>query len=100
MRDGLPRTSPKTNEMGVINLDSESGPGTHWVAYGKKGGVCTYFDSFGDLKPPSEFLDYMSGFARIKYNYDNLQPFNSIICGHLCLYFLCNYNKNNFNKRK
>ena len=31
-RDALPLKMLK-NEVGIINLDSQIGPGTHWVAY-------------------------------------------------------------------
>ena len=36
MRDSLPGViCPK--ECGIVNLDSSSGDGTHWVAYGRMG---------------------------------------------------------------
>lgn len=65
-----------------------SGRGTHWVAYKKNYNNVTYFDSFGDLRPPQEVIKYFDG-CKIKYNYVREQNFNTIICGHLCLKFLC-----------
>lgn len=49
MRDSLPRTLPRKYESGIVNLDSTKGPGTHWVAYKKRGNNVKYFDSFGNL---------------------------------------------------
>ena len=56
-RDALPIKILK-NEVGIINLDSQIGPGTHWVAYrnGKNG--AEYFDSFG-LIMPNEVMKYL-----------------------------------------
>lgn len=88
MRDRLPKTKPWINECGIINLDSDSGVGTHWVAYYKKHDYKEYFDSFGDLKPPIEFITYLK--PTIEYNYKNKQKFNTFNCGHLCLKFLLN----------
>ena len=87
MRNALPYDGPKLNEAAVINLDDKSGPGTHWVAYRKKGKDVTYFDSFGNLKPPKELIKYL-GVDKIKYNYKNYQKYDSFNCGHLCLQFL------------
>lgn len=91
MRDQLP-TKPLKNECGIMNLDSIIGSGTHWVAYWKKGELVIYFDSFGNLTPPIEFVNYMNKFE-IFYNREKYQDFNSINCGHLCLKFLFEMNK-------
>ena len=37
----------KLNEYGILNLDSSSGDGTHWVMWFKKGKDKFYFDSYG-----------------------------------------------------
>lgn len=88
MRDGLPSRCNKY-ECGVINLDSESGLGTHWVSYYKNDKVCHYYDSFGDLQPPREFIKYIGkDDCKIYFNYNRDQKFNAVICGHLCLKFL------------
>lgn len=89
MRDTLPR-KPKINESGIINLDEYAGSGTHWVAYKKTGNKVIYFDSFGNLKPPREFVKYMKK-CKLYFNYDRYQNFNTVNCGHLALTFL--YNK-------
>lgn len=92
MRNQLPKRC-RTRECGVINLDNEDGPGTHWVGYYKKNNnECYYFDSFGDLQPFKEFIDYIGAGSNnrctIFYNYKRRQAFNTIICGHLCLKIL------------
>lgn len=89
MRNDLPKQCNK-HECGVINLDDKDGPGTHWVGYYKKDNNCYYFDSYGDLQPFKEFIDYVGGADKCKifYNYKRRQAFNTVVCGHLCLKFL------------
>ena len=57
LRDTLPKKS-KLNECGILNLDSSSDDGTHWVTWFKKGKEKFYFDSYG-VQPPSELIDYL-----------------------------------------
>ena len=86
MRNSLPTDGPKINESAILNLDDVRGRGTHWVAYCKIGKNVNYFDSFGNLKPPKDLLNYL-GVDNIKYNYETYQAFDSFNCGHLCLKF-------------
>lgn len=87
MRNSLPKRCNK-KECGVINLDDINGPGTHWVSYYKHDKTCFYFDSFGDLQPFHEFVNYVGRNCTIHFNYKQYQKFDTIICGHLCLKFL------------
>lgn len=92
MRDKLPKRIKK-NESGIVNLDDNHGKGTHWIAYTKKGKNIVYFDSYGNLRPPSELISYFYSDTNknsIKYNYENLQNYNQTNCGQLCLKFLYN----------
>lgn len=88
MRDTLPRR-PKRTECGVVNLDTNAGPGTHWVAYKKCGSQVVYFDSFGNLNPPKELVRYFKN-CKVQFNYDQYQSYNTYNCGHLVLSFLLN----------
>lgn len=92
MRDTLPKSGAHSNECGIMNLDMEAGPGTHWVAYKKSGTNVIYFDSYGNLRPPLELIEYLqhNSPCHLMYNHENLQSFNAINCGHLCLRFLYN----------
>ena len=65
MRDSLPVGKPHINETAVINLDSSTGVGTHWVCYKKRGAKVDYFDSFGDLRPPLELVRYLGPTVQI-----------------------------------
>lgn len=91
MRDALPKR-PRKIECGIVNLDSSDGTGTHWVAYYKNNNQKEYFDSFGNLPPPQEIIHYL-GNTNLRYNYEQLQNFNTYNCGHLCLKFLYSFNK-------
>ncbi|KAJ8969746.1 hypothetical protein NQ317_009580 [Molorchus minor] len=75
MRDCLP-SKPRRYESAILNLDSEEGPGTHWVAYKKTGDSILYFDSFGSLKPPIELVRYFNPY-KIRYNPDSYQTYNT-----------------------
>ena len=80
--------STKT-KCGIVNLDDKSGIGTHWVAYHKQNPIVSYFDSFGNLHPPKDLVKYLNA-KTIKCNYNKYQNFDTFVCGHLCLKFLCN----------
>lgn len=86
MRNSLP-ARPWTNEAGILNLDDIDGPGTHWTAYRKIGKKVIYFDSFGNIPPPKELIDYLTN-CRIKYVRDSFQNFGQSNCGPLCIKFL------------
>lgn len=88
MRDELPK-KPFKKECGIINLDSSQNGGTHWVAYTKSNNYVEYFDSYGNLKPPTEIVKYLG--PNILYNYDNEQKSHPYNCGHLCIKFLNSY---------
>ena len=90
MRNKLPKII-RESESGIINLDDNSGQGTHWTAYVKKKKRIIYFDSFGNLRPPIELIKYFFSDGsknKILYNHDSYQSYNSKNCGQLCLEFL------------
>lgn len=91
MRNGLPKKIHK-NECGIINLDSQEGSGTHWTAYHKKGNQVSYYDSYGNLRPPFEAVKYFNSneSSIIRYNHYAYQFYNMYNCGHLCIEFLYN----------
>lgn len=88
MRDSLPKTGPWKNESAIVNLDSKESAGTHWCCYRKRNKETLYFDSFGNLSPPSDIMKYL-GDGIIKYNHERFQKL-SYNCGQLCLHFLIN----------
>lgn len=94
MRDNLPKENPWKNECMVVNHDSNKNDGTHWTCFAKKNRSVYYFDSFGKLPPPLEVIEYLGSDCNIYYNSFQYQDFETFICGHLCLRFLCQfYNK-------
>lgn len=89
MRTTLPTGGVRRNESGIVNLDNAVGSGTHWVAYAKRGDRAVYFDSFGNLRPPSELVQYLkNGVTLIEYNRTPYQRYDQSNCGQLCLQFL------------
>ena len=91
MKDQLPKKIHK-QESGIINMDDSDGCGTNWTAYKKHGYYINYFDSFGNLSPPIQLVEYFNsnGLCNIMYNHDPYQSYDSVNCGHLCLSFLYN----------
>ena len=75
----------KLSECGILNLDSSSGDGTHWVMWFKKAKDKFYFDSFG-VQPPCELIAYLK--SPIYYNGERVQQNGEVFCGHLCLFAL------------
>ena len=75
-----------------VNLNTSSEPGRHWVCYFKNGLTRIYFDSYGQITP-IEIQNYLKrrkgrGIGVIQRNTDIVQPVNTNICGHLCLFVL------------
>lgn len=94
MRDALP-AKPKLKECAILNLDSSAMSGTHWVAYAKNNNICEYYDSYGNLKPPIELVNYFKkSKCKIFYNFTNHQSFYTSNCGQLCIRFLQQFWKN------
>ena len=93
MCDKLPKSPPRRNECGIINLDTSKGLGTHWIAYRKVGPIVHYYDSFG-VPPPCEVQRYFIN-SVILFNCEQEQKFDQVICGHLCLKFLVENNNKN-----
>lgn len=76
-RDSIPKTLRK--KFYVINLDKQTGPGTHWVLLFNINSP-KYFDSFG--APPIEEIK-----IPVTSNRYRVQAMNSQNCGLYCIYF-------------
>ena len=86
-RDNLPRKI-KGKEVGIINLDSQIGTGTHWACYRNVNKYVEYFDSFG-LNRPNDVVKYLSTSGKpIVYSGDEIQERDSVLCGYWDLYYL------------
>ena len=93
MRDVLPKTVRKI-ECGIMNLNTSSQKGLHWVCWYKSHKKRIYFDSFGQhvryeleryLKTPQEFKNKKLVLER---NVQGVQYINTSECGTLCLFVL------------
>lgn len=96
MRDELKNIKPNKIESGVLNLDTSENQGTHWTCWIKNNNLILYFDSFG-LVPPLEIINFFKksdDYKGVYYNNTIVQPDNTVICGHLCLYIINNKPRN------
>ena len=93
MRDMLPQY-PFNVENGIINFNTSSQPGSHWICYHRNKNERIYFDLYGQiahveiqryLKTGSK-LDH--GKEVIQRNTDIVQAVSTPVCSHLCLYVL------------
>ena len=88
MKDSLPSKIGR-KECGIVNLQNQIEPGSHWVCYVKNGRLKIYFDSYG-LDPPVEIKKYL-GRTVLVSNFQ-IQNFGTSICGELCLFILYKLN--------
>ena len=94
MRDTLSRQTPHSVECGIVNLNTSSQSGSHWICYYRNKSNRIYFYSFGQITPVEiqRYLKTGTEFARgrevIQRNTDIVQAANTRVCGHLCLFVL------------
>ena len=84
--DALPKKIKK--EYGIVNLDDNQGPGTHWVCYRNLDSFVEYFDPFGLIMPHEIYHYLLSSRKKLIYYQDELQNRDSVLCGYWCLYYL------------
>lgn len=75
------------NECGILHLNKSNQPGSHWVAYLKKGPINYYFGSYG-VQPHLEIIDYLK--SPIYYSTEQIKKTDQIVCAHFCRYVLKN----------
>ena len=94
MKDTLPAEHPYTVECSIVNFNTHSQPGSHWVCYYRNKDQRIYFDSYGQITPVEvqRYLktgpEFQRGEEVIQRNTDIVQAPNTVVCGHLCLYVL------------
>ena len=81
LREILPKNA-KLNEFGILNLDSSSDDGTHWVMWFKNGKDKFYFDSYG-MQPSSELIAYLK--SPIFYNRERVQQNGEVLRSFMSL---------------
>ena len=90
-RDDLPRLAElrDSGKPFVLNLDSERGPGTHWVAARLLGSVGFYADPFGTALGgyPPKSLELLNSPHRWVTNPKQWQPLSSQACGYYAARF-------------
>lgn len=85
--DTLPPKIKK--ECGIVNLDDNQGPGTHWICYRNlENDFVEYFDPFGLIMPHEVYHYLITSRKKLIYSQDELQNRDSVLCGYWCLYYL------------
>ena len=87
-QDDLPKKI--TSGSYIINLDSKTGPGTHWVGayYGPKQEYAVYVDPFGGIPPPLVEKFLKTGSKRVIYFTLQAQDLESTSCGYHVIWYL------------
>jgi len=85
---------PLDYECGVVNLNTHTESGSHWICYFKNSTKRYFFDSFGRA-PPIELIkylktreEYLQQLPIIHRSAIIVQKDNTDECGALCLYVL------------
>lgn len=75
----------------IINTQTSNLPGQHWIGVTVYRNIAYVYDSFG-LPPPALLVTQLRqrGVNNIYYNRQQIQPYNTTICGHLTLQHLRN----------
>lgn len=68
----------------IVNLDRQTGDGTHWCAFVVTPSVRLYFDSFG-FQAPEQLHEKLGKYS---YNCKKIQSLNSDSCGWFCIAML------------
>ena len=93
MRDTLPQY-PFNVESDIVNLNTSSQHGSHWVCNYRSKNERVYFDLYEQITPVGiqRYLKTGSEFDRgkevIQRKTDIVQAENTPVCGHLCLFVL------------
>ena len=93
MKDTL-QEHPYTVECGIVNFNTHTQLGRHWVCYYRNNGQRIYFDLYGQitLVEVQRYLktgpEFQMGKEVIQRNADIVQAPDTVVHGHLCLYVL------------
>jgi hypothetical protein len=81
----------------ILNTDKGTDDGEHWLALFKEkhSNVIEYFDSFGKDVNYYSHSNLINQFLNnrgmvLEYSIQQLQSFNSNVCGQFCIYYLAN----------
>ena len=91
-RDELPLIIDQISAIIIANTDPSTKSGSHWILfYFDNNGNVEYFDSLGKTLTHyhKDFLKFIKNncnyYSRVVKN--RIQPVNTTLCGHYCLYY-------------
>lgn len=81
---------PHNRFAALINTDTNTGPGIHWVACVMDNGIGYFYNSLGDApnKVMRKELERIGNLDTLYYWDTQQQPDESFKCGYYCLSFL------------
>ena len=91
-RDELPLIIDKNPAIIIANTDPSTKSGSHWILfYFDNNGNVEYFDSLGKILTHyhKDFLKFIKNDCKYYYRVvkNRIQPVNTTLCGHYCLYY-------------
>lgn len=89
--DQLPKKITHYPACLIVNLDSSTQPGSHWIAfYMTNVKEIEMFDSYGNSPElfNKSIKNFVSKFNHVTYNPVTLQSNISAVCGQYCIYYL------------
>ena len=81
----------RENEGIIVNLDSSTEPGSHWIAFFVMDSqTLEMFDSYGNSPQfyGNRFENFISKYSTIHWNSTMFQSPTSNVCGAYCIYFI------------
>lgn len=73
------------NKIIIVNFDPSNETGSHWVSLYYNNIRNEYFDSYGYKSLKKEITKSLG--KCYKFNGEQLQSFNSDVCGHFCVFY-------------
>ena len=79
----------KDTQLIIVNTDPSTEPGEHWLLFYIDGKNVEMFDSLGRNPDfySKDIVQFIERFDHVKYVTQRVQPLDSSLCGHYCLYY-------------
>lgn len=92
--DLLPKHAVLRKSVFIVNTDTHTNPGSHWVAIAVEptSSDCIYYDSYGQRPTNKHIVAFINRNAKhCRFNAVNMQAPCSNLCAAYCLFFAYHY---------